>query len=142
MRYPNVPGSDAAHDADAARCAVCRGTHAPSPPPGQTLPPLIPARPPIGPQEIASGRGQALSVGSAARRAGWRVFPSYAMAHDGTETCLLSFARGDWRAVATWERPPGGEWGTDIAYGWVRGRPGTLTRLGIRALTSVLKGAA
>jgi hypothetical protein len=65
----------------------------------------VPARPPVGPGEIADGHWmRAMSTGRKAAAAGWRVEPVYAVYADGTEMSALRLARGAERAVATWER--------------------------------------
>lgn len=138
MRYSYVPQSEAAHEADVTRCPHCHSTHTPevveAPPP-----PLVRARPPAGPQEIADGRGQAMYVGRLARARGWLVYPTYYQAHDGSEVSLLSMRRDDLRAVASWQRPRGGAWSSDVAYGWRHEMPGTMTKLGVRRLVEHLK---
>lgn len=96
--------------------------HAPPPPP------RIPARGPRRAEEYAtSNRGlSATKLGRLAAERGWDVEPWYWMAADGTEGCAVRFRKGDFRAVATWKRPPGAAgtltgWGTDVAYAWVEG---------------------
>jgi hypothetical protein len=75
-------------------------------------PPLIPARLTQSLDEIASGRGQAMSLGAFAAKLGWTVTPWYWMAHDSTETSALLLSRGEMRAAAYWERPLGETWKT------------------------------
>jgi hypothetical protein len=112
-----------ARDAAAARQAVedARKPYEPEIVP----PPLVPARPPYGPQEYAtSNRGMsAAKLGRAAITAGWDVSPWYWQEHDGKEGCALRLARGELRAVALWSRSPSAVgmlsgWKTEYAYAW------------------------
>lgn len=73
-------------------------------------PPLIPARPTHSLDEIANGRGQAMSLGKFAADFGWRVVPWYWMTADSTEMSALLLSRGELRAVAYWSRTLGGSW--------------------------------
>lgn len=147
MRYAYVPESEAAHEADAARCSVCHsayGKHHPRPPkptPWQKPPhpPLVAARPPQGPDEMAGGNGQAVSTGKLARRHGWQVWPTYFMAFDGSECCLLSMSHGPLRAIASWQRKPGDSWAAETGYGWSVDLPGSMTRLSVTRLRAVIK---
>jgi hypothetical protein len=90
-------------------------------------PPLIPARWPAGPHELAGYQGrQAVGMGKRAVAAGWMVQARYWQAHDGTEGCAVSMRTDDLYAVATWKRAAGkagttSGWGADIAYGVKRG---------------------
>lgn len=94
-------------------------------------PPMVPARSPMGPGEIAGGGGkkQATKLGRQAIDAGWLVEAVYWRAADGTEGCALRLAGpGQMRAVATWARDGGkagtlAGWSADIAYAW---RPGEM----------------
>lgn len=92
-------------------------------------PPLIPARAPQGPSELAGYQGrQAMGLGRAAIEAGWRVAAFYWLAGDCTEGCAVKLQRDDLRAVATWRRAAGSigktsGWSADVAYGW---RVGTI----------------
>jgi hypothetical protein len=86
-------------------------------------PPIIPARPPAGPGEIAGyGGKQALGMGRKAAADGWAVAARYWMTHDRSEGCALMLRRGNLYAVATWTRKPGkagtkSGWSADVAYG-------------------------
>jgi hypothetical protein len=90
-------------------------------------PPLIPARAPTGPTELASYQGrQALGMGRQAALAGWAVSAHYWKAYDGSEGCAVKMWRDDLYAVATWKRKPAkagtkSGWEADIAYGVRRG---------------------
>lgn len=109
-----------------ARVAKYEAEHAPYVP-VVIPPPLIPARAPAGPHELAGyGGRQALGLGRKAIEAGWEVSAHYAMRHDGEEFCAVKMQRGDLFAVATWTRKPGKQggksgWEADIAYGVRRG---------------------
>lgn len=88
-------------------------------------PPLVPARPPLGPAEYAtSNRGlSAVKLGRLAMARGWDISPWYWLAHDRSEGCALRLARGTLRAVALWSRPAsaaGGTagWKAEYAYAW------------------------
>jgi hypothetical protein len=140
MRYSYVPESEAGH-ADGNRCPVCLTAYGKDVQPcisRPPLPPLVPARPAQGPHEIADGNGQAMSTGTLAAKHGWCVEPWYYRISDGVECSALRLAKGDARAVATWMRVQGGNWAADLAYGWLRGVPGTLTNLGITNLRKAL----
>lgn len=90
-------------------------------------PPLVPARAPQGPGELAGyGGRQAIGLGRKAAAAGWAVSAHYWQTHDGTEGCAVKLSRDDLFAVATWKRKPGkvgsaSGWEADIAYGVRRG---------------------
>lgn len=90
-------------------------------------PPLIPARAPTGPAELAGYQGrQAVGLGRKATAAGWQVSAAYWKTHDGSEGCAVKMQRDDLFAVATWTRKPGkagskSGWEADIAYGVRRG---------------------
>jgi hypothetical protein len=90
-------------------------------------PPLIAARAPHGPGELAGyGGRQAVGLGRKAIAAGWAVAAYYAMRHDAEEFCAIKLERDDLYAVATWTRKPGKRgsrsgWEADIAYGVRRG---------------------
>lgn len=94
-----------------------------------TPPPLIPARPPQSPLELAGYQGkQAIGLGRRAVAAGWQVGAAYWKAHDGTEGCAvtLAYPAQGLRAVATWKRPAAkagtmSGWGADVAYAWRQG---------------------
>lgn len=107
-------------------------------------PPLIPARRPLGPAEIAGYQGkQAVGLGRAAAARGWLVEASYALEADGTEFCAVKLARGDLRAVATWTRPAGRQggksgWRAELAYGW---QLGTMpVKLDVTKLETIIRG--
>jgi hypothetical protein len=90
-------------------------------------PPIIAARAPAGPLELAGYQGkQAIGLGRKAAAAGWAVDARYWKAHDGTEGCAVRMTRDELYAVATWKRKPakagtGSGWEADIAYGVRRG---------------------
>lgn len=90
-------------------------------------PPLVPARAPQGPGELAGyGGRQALGLGRKAAAGGWAVEAHYWMTHDGTEGCAVRLTRDDLYAVATWSRKPGkvgskSGWEAQDAYGVRRG---------------------
>lgn len=140
-----MPESQAAHEADAARCPICRTSYGKGHPrphpflqPRQV--PLVAGRSPAGPDEVADGAGQLVSTGRLAIANGWQVYDvTYAMTIDGTEVSALHLTRGDLRAVATWERKSGGSWSADVAYGWQHLTPGTMTKLGVQRLRAVIK---
>jgi hypothetical protein len=109
-----------------ARVAAYEAAHAPYVP-VVVPPPLVPARPPQGPHELASYQGrQAAGLGKRAAAAGWAVSAHYWQVHDGSEGCAVKMAKADLFAVATWKRKPGKQgsksgWEADIAYGVRRG---------------------
>lgn len=109
-----------------ARMAKYEAEHAPYVP-VVVPPPLVPARAPQGPGELAGyGGRQAIGLGRKAAAAGWAVSAHYWMAHDGTEGCAVKLARDDLFAVATWSRKPGkagskSGWEAQDAYGVRRG---------------------
>lgn len=90
-------------------------------------PPLIRARAPQGPEEIAGYQGrQAIGLGRKAAAAGWATEARYWRVHDGSEGCAVRLQKGDLYAVATWKRKAGkggtkSGWEADIAYGVRRG---------------------
>jgi hypothetical protein len=96
----------------------------PSEPPG---PPQVPARPAVGPGELAGyRRRQALGMGCRAAAAGWTVAAYYARSCDGEELSAIKMHRGPLRAVATWTRKAGNigkssGWSADVAFGWIDG---------------------
>lgn len=87
-------------------------------------PPMVPARPPYGAQEIAGyARKQAVGLGIRAVAGGWHPNPLYWRSADGIEGCGVWLQRDDLRALATWKRPSAkagtkSGWATDIAYAW------------------------
>jgi len=88
-------------------------------------PPLVPARPPYGPHEIAGAGGgkQATKLGRGAVALGWAVDAWYWQAADGSEGCAIRLAKPPLRAVALWSRPAGmaGQktgWKAGAAYAW------------------------
>lgn len=83
------------------------------------LEPIVPARPPRGPQEFASSRGrQAAGLGRLAAAAGMDVAPYYWRSAAHVEGCAVKGYRPTLAMVATWERRPGKGWATDVAYVW------------------------
>lgn len=86
-------------------------------------PPQVKARPPAGPGEFASYRGQAAKLGRLAIEAGWTVNALYWRDADDVEGCGVWLWRGPLRGVATWARAAGKQgaksgWSADVAYAW------------------------
>lgn len=97
--------------------------------------PQIRARRTLALAEIAP---RATPIGTLAADLGWLVVPWYWRAHDGTEASVLVLSRGDLRAVAYWERAPGGNWKTAGARAW---RVGHWPRsVGITVLAELIEG--
>jgi hypothetical protein len=131
MRYSYVPESDAAHEARMRPWLTSEREIVP--------PPLVPARPPLGPHEFADKR-QAGTLGRTAMDRGWQVRPLYYRAHDGAEYCALRMMAGPLRAVATWVRPVGaGSWASDVAYAWDSDQRMIPRKINITELTSMIK---
>lgn len=109
--------------------------------PEVTPPPLVPARAPQGPQEVAGGQGkQAVGLGRRATALGWLAEAAYWRAHDGTEGCAVRLAKGPLRAVATWQRKAGAKgWTTDIAYAWRTDADAVPTKLTLTQLEGIIE---
>lgn len=101
--------------------------------PDDVVPPQVPARPPMGPAEIAGYQGkQAIGLGRKAAAAGFLVTALYWRAGDGTEGSGVWLSHDALRALALWSRKPGSlgklsGWSVDVAYAWRTdsGRPPT-----------------
>lgn len=92
--------------------------------PDAVRPPIVPARPPCGPHEIAGYQGrQAVGLGRKATALAWDVEAWYWLAGDRSEGCAVRLRKGPLRAVATWTRKAGNKnprsgWAVDVAYAW------------------------
>lgn len=132
MIYSYIPGSETGHYSRPPGGVVLA---APPVPPA----PLVTARPPYGPDEIAGGTGQALFIGRKARAAGFDVEPVYYRGGDGTHYCALRLRRGRGRAVATWKREAAGKsWATDAVYAWADGEPDSLRKINVTTLSEMI----
>lgn len=100
---------------------------------GTIPPPLIPARPAAGPDEIPT---TALRYGMKLAAHGCAIEPWYYQDHTGAEGCVLVIRHGELRAAAYWERPAAGSWKAARAVGW---RVGGYARwMGVKALADLL----
>jgi len=98
--------------------------------------PRVPLRDTYALDEISK---QAMTLGKLAAAAGWAVDPLYGVTGAGVEVSALRMRRGDLRALASWERAPGGSWRTAGGWGWLQG--GRPVALGVKELTVRIKGA-
>jgi hypothetical protein len=108
--------------------------------------PLVSARAPTGPGEIAGAGGmkQATKLGRRAQACGWALEAVYWRAADETEGCALRLVKLPMRAVATWKRVAGraGEktgWAADLAYAWREDVARTPTKLTHTQLEGLIK---
>ena len=108
------------------------------------VPPVVPARAPRGAHEFAAYRGkQAAGLGRLAAEYGFDVAPFYWRSGTGVEACAVKGFRTvpDMAFVATWQRSPGRNWGTDVAYCW---RPGDRrhapSKINITTLEGLIRG--
>lgn len=72
----------------------------------------VPRRPALAPDEVAP---RALALGRKAAAVGCMVNPYYRVDASGTERCIIAMERGQWRAIAIWQRPAGGKWASAAA---------------------------
>jgi hypothetical protein len=113
--------------------------------PPAVVPPQVPARPPVGPGELAGyGGKQAIGLGRTAVAAEWSVTALYWRSGAGVEGCGIWLAKGPVRAVATWKRAAGKQgaksgWGADLAYAWRADVPRFPSRLNHTDLERLIK---